>query len=80
MVGEQRERGQLPIRNAGQRCLHENVAAELSLQHGPGRISNSRNGPEVAQMRRQQAAGRGERGLCGNVASRRAESATRPER
>lgn len=26
--------GQLPIRSAGQRCLCEKVAAELSLQHG----------------------------------------------
>lgn len=41
--------GQLPIRSAGQRCLCEKVASKLSLQHGLGRISNSRNGPEVVQ-------------------------------
>ena len=44
MVWEQRERGQLPVWSAGQRCLHEKVTPELSLKHDLRRISKSRNG------------------------------------
>lgn len=44
MVVEQRERGQLLTRGAGQRSLQGKVIPELSLKHDLGRISKSRNG------------------------------------